>query len=406
MKYFVRQPIKDKNNKVFAYEIMYDLDKMDTYNQENDFHAADTISNFLMQNTTKVMNEGLIFINFTPNLLFKNVPKIFEAQNLVIQIEDNVIIHPLLNNLISKYKKEGYRIAANNFQFNPKYFAMIDSIDYIKIDFKNESRVSVGNLISISKGLNKKCIATGVDSKEAYEIAIASGVDYFQGSYISGISKLKGRETEFIQGNFFRLIVEVTKDDPDLDMVEGIISRDAGLSYSILKVVNSPYFALKNRATTIKQALTLIGLVQLKRWVYILSFKEENEPKSEEILKISFLRATFCSELSKYAKGLTIDKNEAYLMGMFSTLDSLIDAPLKELLDGICISDEIKNALLYFEGKCGALYNFILSYEKADWISLKIYADELEIPRNIIAQVYFDCVEDVNNIWQNAFVNI
>ncbi len=403
-KYVVLQPIKDKENNIFAYEMMYEVDKLDIYNYAEDFQAADAISNFFMQNNHMLSEGTLTFITFTPNLLFKNVPRIFESQDLVIQIDDNAIIHPLYNNLISKYRKEGYKIALNNFQFTPKYFAIIDSIDYIKVDFRNENHVSIENLISMAKGLRKKCIATEVETKEDYDFAMSTNVDYLQGSYVSQKAKMQARKTEFMQGNFFRLIVEVTKDDPDLEKVEEIISLDAGLTYSVLKVVNSPYFALKNRATTINQALTLLGLVQLKRWVYLLSFKEENDIQSEEILKTSFLRANFCSELLKFAKDMPINKNEAYLMGMFSTLDSLFDAPLSELLEGIYVSNEVKNALLNFEGRCGTLYKLVLSYEKADWNMLKKYADELQIPRNVIAQVYFDCVEEVNNTWNNTFM--
>lgn len=145
-KYVVRQPIKDKENNTFAYEIMYALDKMNLYNQMEDVQAVDTISDFLMQNTHIVEDNKLIFITFTPNLLFKNVPKIFEKDNLIIQIDDNVVIHPLSNNLIGKYKKEGYKIAANNFEFNSKYLSLLDNIDYIKIDIKSVSRKALKTL--------------------------------------------------------------------------------------------------------------------------------------------------------------------------------------------------------------------------------------------------------------------
>lgn len=404
-KYVVLQPIKDKENNIFAFEMMYEVDKMDIYNCAEDFQAADAISNFFMQNNHMIPEGSLTFITFTPNLLFKNVPRIFESKDLVIQIDDNAIIHPLYNNLISKYRKEGYKIALNNFQFTPRYFAIMDSIDYIRVDFKNENHLSIENLISMSKGLGKRCIATGIETKEDYDFAMSTDVDYLQGLYISQKAKVQARKTEYMQENFFRLIVEVTKDDADLNKVEEIISLDAGLTYSVLKLVNSPYFALKNRATSISQALTLLGLVQLKRWVYLLSFKNENDVQSEDVLKTSLLRANFCSELLKYAKNMPINKNEAYLLGMFSTLDSLFDAPLNELLDGIYVSDEIKGALLNFEGRCGTLYKLVLSYEKADWNDMKKYTDELEIPRNVIAQVYFDCVEEVNSIWKNTSMN-
>ena len=71
----------------------------------------------------------------------------------------------------------------------------------------------------------------------------------------------------------------------------------------------------------------------------------------EEFLKTSFMRATFSSELIKLAKDMPISRNDAYLMGMFSTLNYLIAAPLEEILAEIPISMDVKAALLLHEGK-------------------------------------------------------
>ena len=108
-KYVVRQPIKDKKGNLFGYEILFQEEKgSGLYNQTNDYAAADSISNFLAQNNQKIFNDKTTFMTFTPNLLFKNTPKIFKHNDLVIQIEDNVIIHPLATTLIQRFRKEGY----------------------------------------------------------------------------------------------------------------------------------------------------------------------------------------------------------------------------------------------------------------------------------------------------------
>ena len=73
-------------------------------------------------------------------------------------------------------------------------------------------------------------------------------------------------------------------------------------------------------------------------------------------MKLSFLRANFCSELMNYTQKVPVTKGEAYLMGMFSTLNYLVDAPMEEILGEVPISNEIKMALLNQEGPCGALY--------------------------------------------------
>ena len=47
-----------------------------------------------------------------------------------------------------------------------------------------------------------------------------------------------------MQGNLYQLIVEITKDEPDIGELEEIITRDASLTYALLKMANSPYFAV------------------------------------------------------------------------------------------------------------------------------------------------------------------
>lgn len=400
-KYVVRQPIKDRENNIFGYEILFQVENGSLYNQNSDYAAAESISSFLMQNNENVFQDKITFMTFTPNLLFKNTPKMFKQNDLVIQIEDNVIIHPLSLNLIQRFMNSGYKIAVNDFQFAPRYFSIMEFVDYIKVNFHDKNTSSLENIIKMGKGFKKKCIATGVDSRELYDLAMQFDVDYFQGTYVADIMMTKANKTEYLQSNFFLLLIAVTKDDPDMDEIEEIISRDATLTYAILKMVNSVYFALRRRTSSIKQALVILGIGQLKQWVYLLSFNQDGEGVSEELLKMSFLRANFCSNLLPYMKEEPISKSEAYLMGMFSTLNYLIDAPLEEILAEIPVVDEIKEALLNHTGMCGMLYDLVISYEKADWRGISKNAELLGIPRDIIAQVYFNCIGYVNEIWES-----
>ena len=113
-----------------------------------------------------------------------------------------------------------------------------------------------------------------------------------------------------------------------------------------------------------RQAIMTMGLGELRQWVYLLSASNAGnqiEEGAEEFLRLSFMRASFCSNLMNYAKNMPISKPEAYLMGMFSTLNYLIDAPLEEILEQIPLCKEAKEALLHRTGRCGMLYDLALS---------------------------------------------
>ncbi len=411
-RYVTRQPIKAlKEDRIIGYEVLFQKDYDALYNS-TDVAAADTIAGFLMQNTESIFQDKLTFVTFTPSLLFRNMPKIFDKDKLIIQIEDHVMIHPLSPAIIKRYRTEGYIFAINDFQFSPKYFTMLDYVTYIKVDISSKhegrERTSLNNLINTMKGFDKKCIATGVNTKEDYELAMEIGADYAEGSYVAEAMAKKVKRMEFLEGNFFQLVVEISKDEPDIEQIEKVISHDAALSYALLKIVNSAYFALRRRVSSILQALVTMGISQLKQWVYLLSFNSEfeNDESREAMMKLSFLRANYAMVLSDHIKDLPIIRSEVYMMGMFSTLQYMIDAPLEEILEEVPVAQEIKDALLKQEGVCGELYKLILSYENADWKAVKFLSNELGIPSSLLAQTYMDCVETVNEIWEGVVSSV
>lgn len=398
--YIVRQAIVNENEKTFGYEILY-TDNSFGGVATDDVTAANTIENFLSSmDSGKFLDGKTAFLTFTANLLEKNIPKMFATNKLIIQIEDSLITNPYAQNLIAQYKQDGYKIAIKDFEFNPRFFGVLDIVDYIKVNFAHIDE-STANIINIGNSFNKKIIGYNIETQEAYESAKALGCSYFQGSFVSEKMPASFKKVNYMQSNFFLLMVAVTKDEPDLDEIESIVSRDVSLTFSLLRLVNSAYFALRNRAKSVKQALVILGLGQLKQWIYLLSFKQDDGTMPDELVKISFLRATFASELLDSAKDMPISKSEAYLMGMFSTLGKLMQMPLEEVLEQLPIGDDVKLALLNQEGKAGTLYKLIISYEKADWKTMAVCAEELGIQQSLIAQKYFECVESVNSIWES-----
>lgn len=404
----VRQAIKDiRTDSIVGYELMVQEDKDSLYNPSTDSVAANAMVSFLSENSECIFKDKKTFMTFTPTLLFRNTPKIFDKEKVVIQIEDNIIVHSLASIIISKYKEEGYRFAINDFQFTPKYFSMLEYVDYIKVDISNKmdetQRRSISNVVDMAHGFQKEFIATGVNSKEVYEYAKELQVDYVEGNYISNTAMTKTSKLDFMQGNLYQLIIEITRDEPNIEMLEEIVSRDASLTYALLKMANSAYFASHRETTSVRQALVKVGINQLKQWIYLLSFEDnQEENSSEELLKTSFMRANLASRLVKRLKKFVITSSDAYLLGMFSTLEYMIDAPMEEILQEIPIVEEVKTALISKEGPAGRLYELILCYERAQWSEIKEIAEELGLHTNEMAQIYMECVEEVNDIWDNV----
>lgn len=395
----VRQPIMDGENSLLGYELLYqEKDGSGLYNESDS--AANAIENLLMEFTSDAALDGeKAFVTFPPDLLLKNIPAIFRPQQLVIQIEDAVTVNPHAQKALYGLKDKGYEIAIKDFEFSVRYFSLMDVIDYIKIDMNKVSEKD-GSIAKIGNSFHKKMIAYNVNSQKAYESAKAIGCRYVQGSAVATVLSSSVRSLNHLQSNFFQLMVAVTKDEPDVDEISAIIARDVTLTFSLLRLVNSAYFALRNRVNSVKQALVVLGLGQLKQWIYLLSFRKTENKSCEELIKTSFLRGNFCAELAQHATGGQLAKSDAYLMGMFSTLDSLLDVSLSEALANLPVLPEIKQALISRTGSCAALYELVLSYEAADWRKVSYYAARLGIPEHVVSQKYFECMEQVNSVWR------
>ena len=90
--YVARQPIFDKDMQIYAYELLF-CDGTDKYLPEMD---GDIATNQVLSNS--VINIGMneicggkkSFINFTANLLIKQVPLLLSKENVVVEILEEV----------------------------------------------------------------------------------------------------------------------------------------------------------------------------------------------------------------------------------------------------------------------------------------------------------------------------
>ncbi len=69
------------------------------------------------------------------------------------------------------------------------------------------------------------------------------------------------------------LHMEMAMPNMDLEKISQIISKDVGLSGGVLKIVNSPFFGLRNSISSIRQALSLLGIENIVNIVNSLSIR-------------------------------------------------------------------------------------------------------------------------------------
>jgi EAL and modified HD-GYP domain-containing signal transduction protein len=162
------------------------------------------------------------------------------------------------------------------------------------------------------------------------------------------------------------------------------VQRDVGLSYNLLRFVNSAFFAVPRRIASIREALVLLGLEHVKRWATLMALLQSND-KPQELIVTGLVRARMC-ELIAHARGDRRDSEEYFTTGLFSVVDALMDVSLIEVLRQLPFSQEIMDALLMHEGKKGELLHGVLSYERGDFGELIRLVPAGSTPADFYAQ--------------------
>ena len=128
----------------------------------------------------------------------------------------------------------------------------MDIVDILKVDFR-KPEASLRNIVSVAHNFNKQVAAYHLDTQESLDLAREPAVSVLPGHLCGKTQKSLIHRIDHMQSNFFQLMIAVTKDEPNIDEIAKIISRDVTLAFSLMKLVNSAYFALRNQVKSVNR---------------------------------------------------------------------------------------------------------------------------------------------------------
>ncbi len=138
--------------------------------------------------------------------------------------------------------------------------------------------------------------------------------------------------------------------DADAAAIGELIKHDANLAYHLLKLINSPAFAVDHKITSFAQAIMLLGRRQLQRWVQLLLYaRPPGSAVASPLLPRAALRASLMEALARQARLSHEQQDLAFMTGMFSLLDVLFGEPIGAILAPLNLPDSVVQALT-----CGA----------------------------------------------------
>ncbi|MBU3155582.1 HDOD domain-containing protein [Clostridium estertheticum] len=392
--FLARQPILDKFNKLLGYELLFRDSGKNIYQAEDgDKATVEVIKNcFVNIGIQEVTGGKKAFINFTENILKSDIFMVLPPETVIIEILENIEPTEEIVELCTNLKKQGYLIALDDFVYSRKYIKLIEVADIIKVDFKITKGHDRKKVIEQVNSTHVCFIAEKVETMEEFHEAVSFGYSYFQGYYFSRPLIVSGKRISENKIVYMKLLKEINSGSFDIDKIEELIKKDVSLSFKLLRLINSANYVFRSKIKSIKQALTLLGEKEIKKWLYLIVFKTMGADKAEIIVIESLTRARF-SELilCKINKGA--NSFNAYIIGLFSMVDLLLDVPLEQILEELLLPIEVKGAL---DGSCNNEYrkllDLIINYEEGKWDEVSKISKQLKLDEKWLPEAYYEAI--------------
>lgn len=398
--FVARQPIFDMKLNTFGYELLF-RNSLNNFFPDIDGDAASStvLSNsYFCIGLEKLTSGKKAFVNFTRDLLLKQIPTLFSPIYLYSEILETIEPDVELISVISQMSRKGCNFALDDFVFHEKFEPFIPYADIIKIDIRQTPLDEAKLLIDKLEGQSIRYLAEKVETREEYYHAIDAGFSYFQGYFFSKPEILKQKSIAPSQIHLLRIIGELNHEDTDINRLENIIKADVSVSYRLLQYMNSAYFNLPYKVTSIKGALVFLGFSEVRKIVSLLVMTKLVDSKPSELLRTSVIRARLCEIVGK-ANGYRGDPSELFLLGLFSLMDVILDTEIESIVNQLPISDQLKTALNSGEGELATYLELVCDYEKGDWDENLISRKKLN-DNNLSIDNYIEAIR-----WTDSFID-
>jgi len=226
------------------------------------------------------------------------------------------------------------------------------------------------------------------------------GFDYFQGYFFAKPTMHEQQDIDYNYALVVAIYAQVMKPSPDIKQISALFEADAALAYKLMRLINSGVFPIQSKISSIKQALVYLGHERLKKFVSLIVTAHTAGKKPAELMQVCVVRARFCELIAKQvSKSLA---GEAFLTGLFSLLDAILDQPMSLLVEKLPFPDDIKAALLNEKNTLYYILNVVQAYETGSWWTLEKAVILLNVKRDVLPGLYNQAVDWADNYKNNS----
>ena len=386
LRYVARQPIFDREEKVFGYELLFRDGMENVFCGDADMASRSTVDSSLLVGLDVLCDGHRAFLNCTRETLIGGVVTLLPSQSTVVEILETVPVDAEVISACQRLKEAGYLIALDDYVSNDPREALAEMADILKVDMKLTTLEQRAALVKKHGPWRCRMLAEKVENHAEFVAARDQGFIYFQGYFLRRPEMMTTHDVPGNRINYMRMLQAVSRADLDVLEIEKLIKTEASICYRLLRYMNSARFGLKNEIHSVRHALAILGDHEVRRWVRLIATVGACQDKTSDLVLCALVRARFGELLAPLTRH---GESDLFLLGLLSMIDVILEMPMSEVLEKIPLDFETKAVLRGEPGSLQPIYQLMLAHESGEWEATRGLCNSLDIDADAAAASYW-----------------
>ena len=374
--FIARQPIVDQKESLVAFELLFRSASNAAVSGVVDDTSATAqvmVNAFEELGIPDVLGAHRGFINLNAPLLHSDLIELLPKKQVMLELLETIAIDSSVVARCHELKSKGFSLALDDVvELSDAIKPLLHLVEVVKFDLPLIGPERLPALVKEFKRYPVKLLAEKVEDREQARHCKEMGFDLFQGYHFARPEMLAGKRADPSKLVLIQLLTLMMTDAGN-DEIEEAFKGHADLTYNLLRMVNSVGFGLLTKIHSVKHGLIVLGREPLRRWVQLLLYaSNKGQVKVNPLMQLAASRGKLL-ELAAHQerRGDQDYADRAFMVGMLSLLDALMNEPLATILARMNLDDEALAALLKRQGSLGDLLTLCEKVEIGDLDAIK-----------------------------------
>ncbi|GAA1596284.1 EAL and HDOD domain-containing protein [Actinoplanes couchii] len=361
-----RQPIFDVHGDVVAYELLF-RGRMDAVaSGRQDTYATSTVmvNAFTEFGIAEVAGNRPCFINLTREFVTGRLPLPFGPEQVVLEVLETVDVDDEVITGLTALAEAGYKIALDDFVWGSGHEQLLGLASYVKLDLLDGDLSRLDDIVAACRAYPRiQLVAERLETAAEVAVADRYGMELRQGYALSRPQVLTAPSLSPSRMRRLELVAALMTPDVPMEKITSIIVSDPALALRVLRVSNSVAAGVVSRISSIRQAVMLVGLTQIRRWATLMVVDDVAEAPEEQLLT-ALTQARLCENL---APRFRADPGAAFIAGLVTGMAGLMDMTTAAMAEQLPLTSDVSDALTRGTGRLGQVLAAVRAYEDGEW---------------------------------------